>query len=178
MLERGNLSERLRSLSRVKARDLLLAMTFSALSGSDVYRRESAMKFISIFSKIREKIENFLPMTFGNLLMFFIVLYFIFLVGRMTWGNYQSNKSIDQEAQKVSDLEKELVYMKYQIAYYKTSSFKEKEAREKLGYKAAGEKVLVLPLDTLDENSPDAAGSGDVKIKIPNQNLWWSYFFK
>jgi cell division protein FtsB len=136
------------------------------------------MKFFGIFSKIREEIEKFLPMTFGNLLMFFIILYFIFLVGRMTWNNYQSNKSIDQEAQKVADLEKELTYMKYQIAYFKTDSFKEKEAREKLGYKAPGEKVLVLPLDTLAENSPDVSESGDVKVKIPNQNLWWSYFFK
>lgn len=135
------------------------------------------MKITELFSTAKEKIEKVMPMTFGNLVVFFLILYFISLVTRMTWNNYQSNKSIDAEGQKIEDLTQELTLLRYQISYYKTNSFKEKEAREKLAYKTPGEQVLMMPLDTPAESSADE-GSTDPKIKIPNQHLWWSYFFE
>ncbi|MEK7096594.1 MAG: hypothetical protein AAB881_01430 [Patescibacteria group bacterium] len=135
------------------------------------------MKIRDLFSTAKEKIEKVMPMTFGNFVVFFLILYFITLVTRMTWNNYQSNKSIDAEGQKIDDLTQELTLLRYQISYYKTNSFKEKEAREKLAYKAPGEQVLMMPLDTPAESVADE-GNSDPRIKIPNQHLWRSYFFK
>ena len=64
--------------------------------------------------------------------------------------------------------------MQNQINYYQTSSFKEKQAREKLGYKAAGESIMALPLDKEEEKTIDPI-LGEVSIKTPNYRLWWQY---
>lgn len=126
--------------------------------------------------RVKNRIETILPMTLTSLILFLLIIYFLFIVGRSTWQNYNSNKAIDVQEEQVAKLADEIDYMQYQINYFQTKSFKEKEAREKLGFKAPGEKVLSLPLDRPEEKMVDEA-LGEVKIKTPNYRLWWSYFF-
>lgn len=114
-------------------------------------------------------------MTFGSLVIFLFVLYLFFIVGRSIWINYQSNKDLDVQNVQVLKLEDELKFMQYQINYYKTSSFKEKEAREKLGYQTPGEKVVALPVDKLEDKVTDPQ-LGEVEIKTANYINWWRYF--
>ena len=47
--------------------------------------------------------------------------------------------------QQIQDLEVESQKLKYQIQYYQTDSYKEKEARARLGLQAPGEGVVILP---------------------------------
>lgn len=115
-------------------------------------------------------------MTLSSFILFLSILYFAYIVGRTSWENYQSNKSIAAEEVQVADSEKNLQFMQYQINYYGTQSFKEKEAREKLGYKAPGENVLSLPYDKTEVEA-STAPTGEVAIKTPNYRLWWNYFF-
>ena len=116
-------------------------------------------------------------MTLNSLLLFAFVLYLLVIVGKSVWANYNSNKDIDKEGIKLVFMEQEIHDLENQINYYKTASYKEKEAREKLGYKAAGENVIALPIDTEEEKVVDTSFA-EVKAKVPNYRLWWEYFFK
>lgn len=128
------------------------------------------------FSKIKGGIETVLPMTFGNFLLFLFILYLLFIVGRSVWLNYGSNKDLDVQRQKVVQLQSDVDLLEMEIAYYKTQSFKEKEARAKLGYMAPGEKVVSLSVDKPEDRIADQ-GKSEPSIKTPNYQNWINYFF-
>jgi cell division protein FtsB len=128
------------------------------------------------FRNLIEKIEYYLPMTIGSFLMFIVIIYLFVLVGRTVWLNFQSNKSIEAEAQTVTGLQNEIVYLNNQINYFQTNSYKEKEARAKLGYKGVGEKAIALPVDKAEDKVEDRS-LGQAEIRIPNYRLWWQYYF-
>ena len=128
----------------------------------------------SRWKKFIHAIERFIPMTLTSLFMFLFILYLFFIVGRSIWINYNSNKELEDEAVNIASLEANINLMQNQINYYQTSSFKEKEAREKLGYKASGENIMALPLDKEEEKVADPV-LGEVSIKTPNYRLWWQY---
>ncbi len=130
-------------------------------------------------SKIKEKIQQVIPMNLGSLIVFLIIIYLMFIVGKTVWDNYQSNKGISQEEQKLYDLEYEVEYTENEISYFKSSSFKEKQARAKLGYVSPGEKIISLPKDTVVNTSNQEEVMGDMpQDKIPNYYLWYNYLFK
>jgi len=115
-------------------------------------------------------------MTLASFVIFAFTLYLFFVVGRSIWVNYDNNKIIEKQQDVVDELNQEVVALNNEINYYQTYSYKEKEARAKLGYKAPGENVIVLPLDGENEKVADQS-LGEVKIKTPNYRLWWDYFF-
>lgn len=130
----------------------------------------------NIFTRIKNAIERIIPMTFGSLVLFLAVIYLLIIVGRAVWINYQSSKGIEEQEQKIADLQDEVRYLEFQVAYFQTDSFKEKEARAKLGYKAPGETVISLPTDAPADKVADSAQVQEV-IKESNPRLWWKYFF-
>lgn len=115
-------------------------------------------------------------MTLGNMIIFAFLLYLIFVVGQSVISNHQADQQINQEAAKLVGLQSNIQNLQNEINYYQTDSFREKEARSKLGYKAPGENVIVLPIDTEADKSPDS-GLAESAIKVPNYSLWWQYFF-
>ena len=114
-------------------------------------------------------------MTLNSLVLFLIVGYLAYIVGQSIYTNYQSNKVIEGEQQKIADLKTSIDQLENEIAYYKTSSYKEREARAKLGYKAPGENVVSLNFDQPEEKIADN-GKSEAPIKTPNYRLWWQYF--
>lgn len=129
------------------------------------------------FKNIITKIESILPMTLNSFIIFLFIIYLFFIVGRSIWTNYNSNKEIETQRDKIIAMEKEIVLLENQNNYYQTTSYKEKEAREKLGFKGIGEKVVSIPLDKKEEKNADSS-LGEVEIKIPNYRLWWKYYFE
>ena len=127
------------------------------------------------FKKFIQKIEYNLPMSFGSLLIFIFIMYSFYIVGRSIYVSYNSNKSIIKEEAKIDQLESKIYQMKNEINYYQTSSYKEKQAREKLIYKAPGESVINLPVDTETEKLADPE-LGEVVLKTPNYAYWIKYF--
>lgn len=97
------------------------------------------------------------------------------VVSKSVVSNYDSNKDIEKEEQRMSLMAAQNAQLQNEINYYKTNSFKEKEARAKLGYKAPGENVLSLPIDTEEEKIADS-GLAQASIRQPNYSLWWQYF--
>ncbi|MFA7253186.1 MAG: septum formation initiator family protein [Patescibacteria group bacterium] len=127
-------------------------------------------------NKLREIVDKVIPMTFGSLLMFLFVIYLLIIVGKTVATNYKSNKDIESQAVKLIDLESQIHQLQNEINYFQTSSYKEKEARAKLGYKLSGETVLSMPIDTDEEKVPDSSLL-EAKVREPNYRLWWRYFF-
>jgi len=112
---------------------------------------------------------------FSNILIFIIILYFLFIVGRSTYGSYQDNQEIERQKQAIEALRLEVVYLENQNLYYQTESFKEKEARKKLGMIKPGETVVALDRN---EEEPTATTKKVLnEIEKPNYIMWWNYFF-
>lgn len=127
------------------------------------------------WQKIIVQIERYIPMKLGSLFLFLSVLYFIFIVGRSIYINHEAYKEIEDEEVKVIVLREDILAMNNQINYLSTYSFREKEARAKLGYKAVGEKMIAVPIDQKEEKMGDS-GIVETMIKIPNYINWWRYF--
>lgn len=130
----------------------------------------------NIFKIMINWIERYLPMSFSSFILFAFIIYLFVIVGRSIWSNYNSNKLLDIQEEELIAMQDEVQAMKYRISYYQTASFKEKEAREKLGYKAPGERVIALPVDEEQDKVTDQA-IGEVEIRTANYLLWWRYFF-
>ena len=127
--------------------------------------------------KIVEKVEFYLPMSMGGLLIFVVIIYMFYVVGRSIWINYNFNKDLERQTEEIESLQDQITFMQYQINYYETSSYKEKQAREKLAYRAPGERVVALPIDKPEEGNPDSETT-EVENRIANYKLWWQYFFQ
>jgi len=125
--------------------------------------------------KIKTFIETLIPMTLGSFVLFSIIIYLMIIVGKTVWNNYQSNTEIAAEELKLADLESSLNYTENEIEYFKTASFREKQARAKLGYIAPGETALSLPPDQPVEVGKKVE-EVPVVIKVPNYYLWFEYF--
>lgn len=129
------------------------------------------------YQKFVEWIERYLPMTFSSLVIFIVIIYLFVVIGKTIYSNYQSNKGIEKQENEVELLETNITDIQNKINYYQTNSYKEKEAREKLGYKAPGETVVSVPYDQDKDKSEDQS-LGEVQIKTPNYKYWLEYFFE
>ena len=105
------------------------------------------------------------------------VIYLAILVGRSVYTNWQTNQTVSKLKTEMATLEVENQNLQSQIAYYQTNSFKEKEARRKLGLVKPDEKVVIISKEppTDSANNPQETPS---ESKLPNYQLWWQFFFK
>lgn len=133
------------------------------------------MKRQSAWKRAKNSIEHYLPMTLNSLVLFVFVGYLAYIVGQSIYVNYQSNESIEVERQKIVGLKNDIDQLENEITYYKTNSYKERQARAKLGYKVPGENVISLNFDQLEDKTADS-GKAEPAIKTPNYRFWWKYF--
>jgi len=107
------------------------------------------------------------------------LVYLAVLVGKSVYTNYKTDQKIKELKTELDALETENKNLQNQIAYYQTESFKEKEARRKLGLVKPDEKVVILQNEpqssssTLPNNPSEQSGP-----RKPNYQLWWEYFTK
>lgn len=126
------------------------------------------------------KIQQIVPMNVGSLMLLIVIIYMMTIVGKTIWDNYQSNRGISEQEEEVIKMQSEVAYMEDEIVYYGSQSFKEKQARAKLGYILPGETVISVPKDKKIEVeshstlAPDSIKSESVK---PNYIYWKEYFF-
>lgn len=110
-----------------------------------------------------------LGMVVGVAVALYIGIYLVQTIQK----NYELQKEIDILQEDITDLQIEQDQLKYKIQYYQTESFKEKEAREKLGLQQPGENVLILPQDKAgaaeDEQTKQPAS------QPPNWQQWLDF---
>lgn len=113
---------------------------------------------------------------FSNVLIFAVIVYFLVIVGRSMYLSYQDHQGIEQKKADITSLERQVIYLENQNLYYQTVSYKEKEARKKLGFIKPGETVVALNRVSALETEVIST-ENDQEIKQPNYLRWWEYFF-
>lgn len=117
----------------------------------------------------------------SNLLIFLLFCYILFVLGRSVWQNYQTTMKIKQLQSEISQLEQEKERLTNLIIYEQTDSFKELEARKRLGAKRPGEKVMIVstqpPADQKTANPNFELGAGVLKDETPNYSRWLQFIF-
>jgi cell division protein FtsB len=92
------------------------------------------------------------------------VVYLVVMLGQTIKRNYELNQQIIALNQQVSLLQAKKDQMTYDIQYYKTNSFRERQARAQLGLQLPGENVIIVP-----QKSPSASTQvlGDQTARPP-----------
>ncbi len=122
---------------------------------------------------------DFLRSRWFLILGLLLVGYSFFVLGKMVWQNYKVNQQIKSLESEIANIENENQKLSDLIAYFQTETFKEKEAREKLGLVKPGEKVLVFPQNEKNEEQFAINNkSTEETEKIPNYQKWWNFFFE
>ena len=123
---------------------------------------------------------------------YLIIFYILFLLSRSLWTNYTLRRTIDQLNGQIVTLSEEKKTLENLNLYYRSDSFKELEARKKLGLKAIGEKVMILPASPSGgattatpqnfseelEKEKEGTANQTPESPIPNWFLWWEFFTK
>lgn len=95
------------------------------------------------------------------------------------------NKQIDQEIEKLRQeagkIQANNQELQEKIAYFKTSDFQEKVAKEKLNLQKPDEQVVIVKpspsYEIVEQESPNSQEL-EVAQNIPNYKKWWNYLFK
>lgn len=109
----------------------------------------------------------------GPVIILIAIVYIGFLLYQAVYGNYFVNKKISNLNKNVEQSQSQKDSLEVLIAYYKTESFQELEARKKLGLKMPGEKVIKV--DVPNEKEQPLSTSSDA---IENQGNANSNFSK
>ena len=105
-------------------------------------------------------------------------VYVAFVLYQTVYFNYKTNQQIkDLEAQQVK-LREDKDRLGALVAYYKTDTFQELEARKKLGLKMPGEKVVKVEVEKSSETNELKKSGPEEKQTKPNWQLWIDYFIE
>jgi len=74
-----------------------------------------------------------------------ILVSLVIKLGQTVKRNYDLNHQIDTLKAQTSLLEAQKEELAYSLQYYKTDSFRDREARSKLGLQSPGENVVIIP---------------------------------
>jgi len=75
----------------------------------------------------------------------------------------------------IINLESQKTRLQALIAYYKTDTFAELEARKKLGLKMSGEKVIKVDVEIKDEQNDQGVKQVVNEPQTPNWQMWIYY---
>ncbi len=89
-----------------------------------------------------------------NVLGVFVILYLSGVLFETVARNYQLGQQMKTIDSQIGGLKTERDDLSYQIAYDRTESFQQREARSKLGLQLPGETEVVLPSQTPEPPPP------------------------
>ncbi len=112
----------------------------------------------------------------------FLAIYMFVILAIETSQNYNLRSKSDNLEIQINNLEAQIQDLGNKITYYKTDSYREKLAREKLNVAAPGESVIIIKDD---KNKPQEIESinnaivtaTDDNSKLPNYQQWWRFLF-
>jgi len=123
-----------------------------------------------------------------NVVVVAVIVYLLFLTYKAVFSNYQTNKQIDNLEAEISVLGTEKQYLADLNLYYATDTYKELEARRKLGLKKKGETVIRIPISEdkitqyqnslTNQNSKTTNKTSPVSTEETNPRKWLRFIFK
>lgn len=102
-----------------------------------------------------------------------IILYLAFAVIRVSSSARFFNPQISNLETDISTLEEENNQLKYQLEYYKSDSYQEREARARLGLKKENENVIIIP----GEEPTQTTAKPEIRSKKANYLHWLEFIF-
>lgn len=91
---------------------------------------------------MRNKVFNFSKAAFWLGLIF--VLYMFAILTNETGKNYQLRARSDELEQEIVQMQSQIEELGYQVTYYRTASYQDRLARDKLGMQKPGESVVII----------------------------------
>lgn len=125
-----------------------------------------------------------IPALVNKFLIYFLIVYVFFILGRAVWFNWQLKNMIRETKASIENLEKQNRDFENLILYYQSDSFREVEARQKLGLKKPGETVVAIPTKDYSNYQEETQAekervAGNIEENsTPNWKIWWKYFFE
>ncbi len=120
------------------------------------------------------KLPRLTPINILNGIGIVAALYILVLLGQTVKRNYDLSKQIDTLRTQIAQLQDQKDQLAYSIQYFQTDSFRQREARAKLGLQAPGENVISLPEST---PAPTIAPSAVKAAKTKSNFRQWIDFF-
>lgn len=124
-------------------------------------------------------------LAWGNkFIAYALIVYVVFILGRSVWFNWQLKREIDTIKSQIVAITQQNKDLENLILYYQSDSFREVEARQKLGLKKVGETAVAVPTKKYDNYQAEIEAEknklSDTKqdSAAPNYRFWWAYFFK
>ena len=112
----------------------------------------------------------------GTLFGALVAAYIAFYLVQTVRHNYQLQQQISSQQQQIAALQNNNQTLNYQIQYYNTDDYKEKEARAKLGLQAPGEGVVILPHSGNDQSTIGPSSSKPTPApKVSNWQQWLNF---
>lgn len=107
----------------------------------------------------------------------FVVVVLILLVSLAEEMNrrLQVQSEIQQLEQEVQSMERRVIELSHLNTYFGTEAYQERLAREKLNFRAPGEKVVLIPDGPSETDQPTASAPDQETSSIALR--WWHVFF-
>jgi cell division protein FtsB len=113
--------------------------------------------------------------------LFGLVIFGYLLVGsgKLVYENYRVHEDEGRLSTEVEQLRQHNLELESLLAYYRTDSYKEKEARARLNFQKPGEKLVVVPIPEGEDVSSSLAPGPQTEQETPDSNprQWWKFFF-
>jgi cell division protein FtsB len=111
-----------------------------------------------------------------------IIAVAFFIAASWVWGslgmmqrNYSLQKELDSKKQQLQLTELQKQTLEFQKKYYQTAEYQELAVRERLGTVRPGEKVLILPPNTVTDEKKTVAAA--VRPQASNLEQWVNFLF-
>jgi len=89
-----------------------------------------------------------------------VVVYLVVVLAQTIKSNYDLGRQITSMKAQMSLLQDQNNQLSYNIQYFKTNSYLDKEARSQLGLQLPGEHVIIIPGDTASSTPSQIATPG------------------
>lgn len=104
-----------------------------------------------------------------------LTVFILFSLAQEMNRRLQIQREVLALEQQARELERNLISMENLNQYFKTEAFQERMAREKLNYRAEGEKVVLITEDYEPVVPESREIESNTTISIPRK--WWDTFF-
>ncbi|MFH1354331.1 MAG: septum formation initiator family protein [bacterium] len=105
-----------------------------------------------------------------------VVIFILVSLAQEMNRRLQVQREVAGLQQEVRNMEKKVIEMESLNQYFGTDDFLERMAREKLGFKAEGETVVLVTEDQ-PQAEPQIAGMQIAQEGISTPRKWWHVFF-
>lgn len=114
------------------------------------------------------------PRIIGAVVAAIVLLLFVSLAQEMN-RRWQVQRQIEELETQVNDMQRNVTHLQNLNQYFRTDDYQERLAREKLGYQAPGEKVVLIPENVAQAATQAQPDDRPTPVGIPER--WWRLFF-